>query len=223
MKISLSNKELFVFYALVAVSVIGLTYFVQTYPISGFDYFMTREIQTQRGWDITFLMKSISSFYDPVIGTLSVIMAALFFFLNHHRREAWFTLAVIFPDLFNLLLKILIHRARPTPEDAKIFLIFTQSSFPSGHVVHYVVFFGFLIAVMVVNQFISAFWRYFVGIFSAFLILTVSISRIYLGAHWATDVLGGYLFGFIYLGVILKFYLNRGGLKNPKFLGQKTH
>jgi membrane-associated phospholipid phosphatase len=222
MKINVSSKEIFAFYALVAVSVIGLTYFVQSYPISGFDYFMTREIQAERGWNFTFLMKSISSFYDPVIGTLSVIMAALFFFLNRHRREAWFTLAVVFPDLFNLLLKILIHRARPTPEDAKIFLIFTQASFPSGHVVHYVVFFGFLIAVMVVNSYISVFWRIFVGIFSAFLILAVSISRIYLGAHWATDVLGGYLFGSIYLGIMLKFYLSGGGPKNPELLGQKA-
>ena len=84
MKINLSNKELFAFYALVAVSVIGLTYFVQSYPISGFDLFMTHEIQAQKGWDITFLMKSISSFYNPVIGTLSVIMAALFFYIAWH-------------------------------------------------------------------------------------------------------------------------------------------
>jgi len=222
MKINLSNKELFAFYALVAVSVIGLTYFVQSYPISGFDYFMTREIQEQRGWDITFLMKSISSFYDPVIGTLSVIMAALFFFLNHHRREAWFTLAVVFPDLCNLLFKILIHRARPTSADVKVLAIFTQASFPSGHVVHYVVFFGFLIAVMIANKYISTFWRFFIGTISAFLILTVSVSRIYLGAHWATDVLGGYLFGSIYLGIMLKFYLSGGGLKNPELLGQKA-
>ena len=219
---NLSNRELFVFYALVAVSVIGLTYFVQSYPISGFDLYMTREIQQQSGWGLTFLMKFISSFYDPVMGTLSVIVAALFFFINHHRREVWFTLAVAIPDLLNLLLKILIHRARPTPEDAKVLLVFTQSSFPSGHVVHYVVFFGFLIAVMIANKYISTFWRFFVGITSAFLIMTVSVSRIYLGAHWATDVLGGYLFGCIFLGIMLKFYLSGGGLKNPQLLESKA-
>ena len=203
------NKHLFAFYALIAVSVIGLTYFVQSYPISGFDFYMTREIQEQKGLDLTFIMKFISIFYNAWIGPLSVIFASLFFYLRRHRRESCFTLAVFIPDLCNMLMKILIHRARPTAEDAKILSTFTQSSFPSGHVVHYVVFFGFLIAAMVVNKNISSFWRMFVGIFSAFLILTVSISRIYLGAHWATDVLGGYLFGFIYLGIMLKFYLNR--------------
>jgi membrane-associated phospholipid phosphatase len=170
---------------------------------------MTREIQSKQGLDLTFLMKFISIFYNAGIGPLSIFIASLFFFLTNHRRESYFTLAVFLPDLFNMLLKILIHRARPTPADVKILSTFTQASFPSGHVVHYVVFFGFLIAAMLVNKNIHLFWRIFIGIFSAFLILTVSISRIYLGAHWATDVLGGYLFGFIYLGILLKFYLNR--------------
>ena len=203
------KNRILTFYSLVVISVIMLTCFVQSNPISVFDHYMTREIQLQRGWDLTFLMKFISSFYDPVIGPLSVIMAALFFFINHHRREVWFTLAVAIPDLLNLLMKILIHRARPTSEDANVLLVFTQSSFPSGHVVHYVVFFGFLIGVMIHNKYISSFWRLFVGFSSAFLILTVSVSRIYLGAHWATDVLGGYLFGSIYLGIMLMLYLRR--------------
>ncbi len=208
-KIKPLSKNLLAFYALVAVSIVGLIFFVQSYPISGFDLYMTQEIQEQRAWDLTFLMKFISIFGDPVIALFSIIITSLFFFLTYHRREACFTFAVILPDLFNILIKILIHRPRPTLEEAKIFLKFTQSGFPSGHVVHYVVFFGFLLAVMIVNKNISLFWRIFVGILSPFLILTVSISRIYLGAHWATDVLGGYLFGFIYLGIILKFYLNR--------------
>jgi membrane-associated phospholipid phosphatase len=110
------------------------------------------------------------------------------------------------------VVKILIHRPRPTLENAILFLSFAEPSFPSGHVVHYVVFFGFLSTVMIVDKGIPLFWRYFVGIISAYLILTVSISRIYLGAHWATDVIGGYLFGIVYLGIILKFYL-----KDPKF------
>ena len=203
------NKHLVAFYVLVAICIIGLTYFVQSYPISEFDLYMTREIQLQRGWNLTFLMKFISVFYNGGIGPLSIIIASLFFFLTDHRREARFTLAVIIPDLFNLLIKILINRPRPTLADANILSKFTQSGFPSGHVVHYVVFFGFILAVMLAKKDIPMFWRISVGAISAFLIFTVSISRIFLGAHWATDVLGAYLFGFIYLGIMLKFYLTR--------------
>jgi len=206
------NKRLLAVYALTVVSIIGLTFFVQIYPISRFDLLMTEEIQEQRAWDLTLPMKFISFFGDSVGAPLSIIIASLLFFLTYRRREAWFTLAVIIPDLFNMLVKLLIHRPRPTLEDAKILLKFTQTGFPSGHVAHYVVFFGFLLTVMVVDKSISTVWRYFVGFFSAFLILTVSISRIYLGAHWATDVIGGYLFGFVYLGIMLKFYF-----KDPKF------
>ena len=176
---------------------------------------MTEEIQEQRAWDLTLPMKFISFFGDSVGAPLSIIIASLLFFLTYRRREAWFTLAVIIPDLFNMFVKLLIHRPRPTVEDARILLKFSQTGFPSGHVVHYVVFFGFLLTVMIVDKSISTVWRYFIGILSAFLILTVSISRIYLGAHWATDVIGGYLFGFAYLGVILIYYLRDPKFKRP--------
>ena len=202
-------------YALVVVSIIGLIFFVEYHPISDFDLHMTQEIQEQRAWDLTFSMKFISVFGDNVVAPVSVIIASLFFFLTYRRREAYFTLAVILPDLFNILIKIVIHRPRPTLENAKIFLSFNQSSFPSGHVVHYVVFFGFLLTVMIVNKNIPLFWKIFIGFLSAFLIITVSISRIYLGAHWATDVIGGYLFGFAYLGILLKYYFNYSVFKRP--------
>jgi membrane-associated phospholipid phosphatase len=209
------SKHLLAFYALVVISIIGLTLFIEIYPISSFDLIMTQEIQEQRAWDLTRPMKFISFFGDSVGAPLSIIIASLFFFLTYRRREAWFTLGVIIPALFNMLVKLFVHRPRPTLEDAKILLKFTQTGFPSGHVAHYVVFFGFLLTVMIVDKNITLFWRYFVGILSTFLILTVSISRIYLGAHWTTDVIGGYLFGFVYLGILLNFYFKDPRFKRP--------
>ena len=221
-KIKPLNKRLLAFYALVAVGIIGLTFFVQSYPISHFDLFVTQEIQELKTGNFTSLMEFISIFGNPVALPLSIILTALFFFATYNRREAFFTLAVIIFDLLNILIKILIHRPRPTLENAKVVFEFAQPAFPSGHVVHYVVFFGFLLTVMIVNKKIPSFWRLFIGISSIFLILTVPISRIYLGAHWATDVLGGYAFGFIYLEIILRFYLRRIGTKHADFFANKT-
>ena len=206
------NKRLLAFYALIAVSIIGLTFFVENYPISSFDLRVTREIQEQRDWDPTLLMKFISSFGNTVVASLSIIIASSLFYLSYRRREAYFTLGVVLPDMVNMLIKLLVHRPRPTTVDAKILLTFSQTGFPSGHVVHYVVFFGFLLAVMILDKTIALFWRIVVAGFSSFLIVTVSVSRIYLGAHWVTDVIGGYLFGLAYLGIILWYYL-----KDPKF------
>lgn len=212
----LSTRHLLAFYVLIIVCIIGLTVFVRNYPVSSYDLLMTREIQEQRVWDPTLLMKFISIFGDAVFAPFPVIIATLVFYLTYRRREARFTLAVILPDLLNVLIKLLIQRPRPTLADAKVLSRFIETGFPSGHVVHYVVFFGFLLAVMIVDKSIPLFWRIFVGILSTFLIFTVSISRIYLGAHWATDVIGGYLFGFAYLGIFLRFYLKGPGFKQPQ-------
>ena len=189
------------------VGILGLTTFVENHPISNFDLNVTAEIQEQRAWDFAPLMKFISVFGNPVIAFFSIIIVSLIFFLSYRRRAAYFTFAVIPPDLFNILIKMLIHRPRPPLDDAKVSYHFTETAFPSGHVVHYVVFFGFLLAVMILDKSISLVWRILVGIFSVFLIVTVSVSRVYLGAHWATDVIGGYLFGFAYLGIILQYFL----------------
>jgi membrane-associated phospholipid phosphatase len=53
---------------------------------------------------------------------------------------------------------------------------------------------------------ISSLWRISNAIFSTILILTVSISHIHLGAHGVTDLIGGYSFGLVYLGMLLEFY-----------------
>ena len=209
------NKRLLVFYAFIASVILGLIFFVHYFPTSSFDIYVTHEIQKLTIGNFTSLMKFISIFGSLVVVPLSVILTSLLFFVTYNRRESYFIFTTLIADLLNILVKMMISRPRPTLENAKLFLNFNQSSFPSGHVVHYVVFFGFLLTVMSVNKKITLFWRIFIGIFSTFLILTISISRVYLGAHWATDVIGGYLFGFIYLGIILKFYLKDLKFKHP--------
>ena len=201
------NRRLLVLYCLIAGAILGLILFVHYHATSSFDIYTTHKIQELKMVNFESVMKFISIFGNPVGMPLSVIFASLFFFVTYNRRESYFIFTTFIADLLNILVKILIHRPRPTLENAKILLKFPQSGFPSGHVVHYVVFFGFIFAVMCVNKKIPVFWRFFIGIFSIFLIATISTSRIYLGAHWITDVIGGYLFGFVYLGIILKFYL----------------
>jgi len=150
--------------------------------------------------------RDVTGLGGPVVLTFVTVAIAGFLLVIRRRADAVLIAASVGGgSLLSTVFKIAFDRPRPdlVPQAVAI----ASASFPSGHVVHYVVFFGFLITAMLVNKGFPLFWRLFVSIISAFLICSVSISRIYLGAHWATDVLGGYLFGCIYLGVMLKFYL----------------
>ena len=207
MKLKLKYKRRWAFYGLIVVSLTWLILFVRKYPVSAFDYYITKELQQLKRGDFESLMAFISMFGNSATMPLSVIFASLLFYWANLRREARFVLVTLVTDALTVLVKFLVNRPRPTVKDAMIMLKFDHAAFPSGHVVHYVVFFGFLLTVMIVSKKIPHFWRIFVGAWCTFLILTVSVSRIYLGAHWATDVLGAYLFGMFYLGLLLTFYL----------------
>jgi len=81
------------------------------------------------------------------------------------------------------------------------------NSFPSGHVMSYVAFFGLLFSFGLILFQGKYWWRIAVLIISVLLIVLVGPSRIYLGDHWASDVLGAYLLSGILLGVALWMYL----------------
>ncbi len=116
-------------------------------------------------------------------------------------------LATVTNVLLAFSLTDLIHRERPSPiaENSSGFIqSINQYSYPSGHVLFFVVFFGF---------FAYLAWLHFTGrarviviIICATLILLIGPSRVFLGAHWATDVLGSYIIGSIWLFILIFAY-----------------
>jgi membrane-associated phospholipid phosphatase len=72
-----------------------------------------------------------------------------------------------------------------------------------------VVFFGFLLLLMYQLENIIKVIRYIVGVISIFFIFSIPFSRIYLGAHWFTDVLGGFLLGLLSLYLLSWLYLRK--------------
>lgn len=84
--------------------------------------------------------------------------------------------------------KLLVHRARPNGEPL---------GFPSGHTFAALAVFGLLTVVLLPT--IRLRYRRLLVVVGVLLIITMGISRIYLGVHWATDVLGGYAGGLAYL------------------------
>lgn len=107
--------------------------------------------------------------------------------------------------LLNWLLKLLISRPRPGSEIIQVLVESNGLSFPSGHTVYAVVFYGFLfyLAPRVTAQ------PAVIGIVRPVLILLIlltGISRVYLGAHWPSDVLGSLLLGGLLLFLAIALY-----------------
>ncbi len=190
-----------------------LSVLVHYHPTPFVDVAITKEIQ-EGGTTYLPAMQAVSFFGEPPVAFVTVLIAAIAFFLIRRRREALFALATLLASGANAIIKIIIHRPRPTDTLVSVYQQLTDPSFPSGHVVFYVVFFGFLATAMIVIKKIPQLWRVLVSAASLALILFVSVSRIYLGAHWASDVIGGYCVGIIFLSVLLYFYF-----KNLKLEG----
>jgi membrane-associated phospholipid phosphatase len=188
-------------------SFIALAFIVSASPPSRFDVDISRMAQEQinRG-SLSFPVIVISVLGNGIMMPAAVLGAFAILY-RRYRREAMFLFGVLAADGLNLVIKLVVHRARPTHAVIDVLQIFSQFSFPSGHVVHYVVFFGYLIGVLIHRRKFPLPVRALMILGLLFLIFTIPISRIYMGAHWMTDVVGGYLIGMIMLSALLSFYL----------------
>jgi len=120
------------------------------------------------------------------------------------RRHTWRPLALLGgcyggSVVLYTVVKALV--ARPRPPAALAVAHFSGWSFPSGHATQATAFWG---AAAVVMSGSNASWPRRVTAWTAALILAVAVgtSRVYLGAHWASDVLGGWIAGALWLAVV---------------------
>ena len=131
------------------------------------------------------------------ISVLTLIFAA---YLFRQRQRYWvmvLLLSVFGGMLLNVALKNLFHRTRPHFVDP--ILTFSSYGFPSGHTMTATCFYGIVAA--------FALWKFrtwpgvVIAAISLFLVLLVGFSRIYLGAHYLSDVLGAMLEGVAWLAL----------------------
>lgn len=116
------------------------------------------------------------------------------------RRDSIASLLIPVAEGLAIAVKALIDRSRPE------YILFPPGSdsaaFPSGHAIHAILFYGFLLYLILAHM-KSRGLRIAALAVLPLIILSMGASRVYLGLHWPSDVLGGYIFGGVFLWVLL--------------------
>ena len=186
-----------------------LAIWVAYHPVLAIDVTITRDFQTNQSPWLRYTMLAAS--YIGNVMALSaglVVLAAILFWILDLRLEAIMVVVVsATSDILNSLIKLIVARPRPSASLVEIIQASSGNSFPSGHVMSYVAFWGLLFSFGIILFRGKHWWRTALLIISALFFVLVGPSRIYLGDHWASDVLGAYLIGGIWLAMSLWLYL----------------
>lgn len=204
-----NQKVLISIFITLVISFTSLSVFIAINPIIPFDIEVSQVVQKYQAKWLDYLMLAISLFGELPWSLISVLVVAVIFYLSKLKRESYFITLILCSGLIILVIKNIINRPRPTSFYVRLVEINRFQSFPSGHVLSYILFFGFLIILMKNLKTIAKGWRHLITIVSVFLIIMIAPSRIYLGAHWFTDTLGGFILGLICLYPLAYFYLKK--------------
>jgi undecaprenyl-diphosphatase len=124
---------------------------------------------------------------------------ALLLWLRGFRRQALFLAAgLIILPLLQFGIKEIVDRPRPTEDVVELRSSFTSPSFPSGHVMSSIYFYGFL-AYLAVALPLATPARAIPAVLSWTVLVLTGPTNVWLGVHWPSDVLGGYAWGVVLL------------------------
>jgi undecaprenyl-diphosphatase len=163
------------------------------HPIVRFDKSVTRYIQNIPLWvRPVMLVATFTGNIFPILITLCFI----YLFGGFNLRIAVVFIGVAI--LINTALKQFIHRPRPDTIYVSL-MRFKTHSFPSGHAFGTITTYG--LTALIAFTYLSEPLNFIVPIVLYLLIATVGVSRVYLGAHYPTDVIGGWFLGLVCLAV----------------------
>ncbi|WP_162515283.1 phosphatase PAP2 family protein [Paenibacillus pinistramenti] len=206
MKISFMSKVLFrsMLLSVVCLSFfIGIALSVKFQHIAGFDLTVMSRIQSVNSDILTIIMKGFTTIGSGLFVVIIAAVLAFFLFRIGYRRELLLLAGIISGSgLLNILLKSMFHRTRP---DIHRIIQAGGYSFPSGHSMAAFTLYG--ITVYFLWRHIPRFGaRMLVLLLGTFMVLMIGVSRIYLGVHYPSDVIGGYLMSAVWLTANIGWY-----------------
>jgi membrane-associated phospholipid phosphatase len=181
-----------------------LALFAHFFTYFAWDLAVTRALQTLPVPGLHGFMRYISQFGNAP--RLITVTAVALLACNMRSEAFWLTWSGGGSWLINKLLKYVVARPRPTSDLITVFHRWEDNSFPSGHVMFYVCFFGFLFFVAYEHLPRGSLARRLALTVTALPVALIGLSRVYLGEHWPSDILGSYLVGGVWLALSLRFY-----------------
>lgn len=140
-------------------------------------------------------------------GVAFTVLAGVLIFMFCKKNRWFITIDLVGVTLVNQVIKHIIRRPRPN-----VLRLVEESgySFPSGHSMVSMAFYGIIIYLVYKNV-SNKYLKWILIILLSLLILSIGFSRIYVGVHYFTDVAGGFLLGLAYLIIYINIYNKRIG------------
>lgn len=188
--------------ALLLVPTALLTYFAAGDGTLPGDVWMSRVVQDSFPTSFAWIVQAVNAIGGTLGAILLSVAVGLAFFLRGHRSAGALVLATLAIRPVNSLLKLAIDSPRPSGAKVQILEFANGLGFPSGHVMGATLFYG-AIAYLAPHVCRSMALARVVQGASIAMIVMMGISRIHVGAHWPSDVIGGYLWGSITLFLVI--------------------
>lgn len=163
------------------------------------DTVISQAIYAARTPELTSLMQFLSFLGGEFLIFASIFVGLLLFLKGHRRELALFVFAITVGLLLNNSIKFILKVPRPTIDPLTIESFY---SFPSGHAMSSFIFYG-MIAYLCFRLTRRKKLSLLVAIFSLALIFLIGLSRVYLGVHYRSDVLAGFVAGFWWLVTVI--------------------
>ena len=191
------DKKMIIFYICASLFVI-LTIMVLTKVIDPLDSHMESMMIGIRNDGLTKFMTIITNIARAY--SLIAISILLIFIIKDKKIPLSIIINLVAVFLTSQVFKLLFRRARP---DGVSLVSASGYSYPSGHTMVSCAYFTFIVYLLC-KHIKNKLMKTLLIVFSAIMILLIGLSRIYLGVHYLSDVLGGFLLGIAYLMIYLK-------------------
>ena len=209
-------------FAAVGLGFVVLAVLAHRVPYFPLDLDITRSVQQiQVGWVIAALNGLSTVGFPPLVDVIYGTISLAIFAAGRRREAVGAGIAAAGGAALNFAIKAMVARPRPPTELVHVQHLIPNPTFPAGHVLNATAFFGFLC--YLAHARMAPSWRR-TGVIALLVLVMggMGLARIYSGEHWPSDVLGGYLLGWMWMSVAIVCYRRLERRAGPADTGPGT-